>query len=265
MYTLGGGINEEQGWGRAERDVYACWRELAAYGVGPDWFGLGDRDFATHIVRTRCCAAGYPLSAVTTALCERWQPGVTLLPMSDDRVRDPRGARRRPGRADRALPGVVGAAARGRARRARSSRSARPRPSPRPGVLDGDRRRRRRAAAAVQPGGQHRHHPGRARDRRGGQRRDRSSGSPRSSAARRCAAWPTPAWPRSACRPPRRRWPRTTAPGLLDGWLVDEQDKAAADAPELAGITVRARAAAHDRPRGHRPRSPGPRSTWPRG
>jgi len=28
--------------------------------------------------------------------------------------------------------------------------------------------------------------------------------------------------------------------GLLDGWLVDEQDKAAADAPELAGITVRA-------------------------
>jgi LPPG:FO 2-phospho-L-lactate transferase len=30
--------------------------------------------------------AGYPLSAVTRALCERWQPGVRLLPMSDDRV-----------------------------------------------------------------------------------------------------------------------------------------------------------------------------------
>jgi LPPG:FO 2-phospho-L-lactate transferase len=30
--------------------------------------------------------AGYPLSAVTTALCSRWQPGVTLLPMTDDRV-----------------------------------------------------------------------------------------------------------------------------------------------------------------------------------
>ncbi len=30
--------------------------------------------------------AGYPLSDVTQALCRRWQPGVTLLPMSDDRV-----------------------------------------------------------------------------------------------------------------------------------------------------------------------------------
>jgi LPPG:FO 2-phospho-L-lactate transferase len=30
--------------------------------------------------------AGYPLSAVTEALCDRWQPGVRLLPMSDDRV-----------------------------------------------------------------------------------------------------------------------------------------------------------------------------------
>src|SRR5437660_1641712 len=31
-------------------------------------------------------AAGLPVSAVTTVLCQRWQPGVRLLPMSDDRV-----------------------------------------------------------------------------------------------------------------------------------------------------------------------------------
>ncbi|MGW0122423.1 2-phospho-L-lactate transferase [Streptomyces sp. NPDC003327] len=85
MYTLGGGINEEQGWGRRD-ESFAVKEELAAYGVGPDWFGLGDRDFATHIVRTQMLAAGYPLSAVTEALCARWQPGVRLLPMSDDRV-----------------------------------------------------------------------------------------------------------------------------------------------------------------------------------
>ncbi|MGK5543992.1 2-phospho-L-lactate transferase [Streptomyces sp. URMC 127] len=85
MYTLGGGIHEEQGWGRAG-ETFAVKEELAAYGVGPEWFGLGDRDFATHIVRTQMLAAGYPLSAVTEALCERWQPGVRLLPMSDDRV-----------------------------------------------------------------------------------------------------------------------------------------------------------------------------------
>ncbi|WP_344567096.1 2-phospho-L-lactate transferase [Streptomyces axinellae] len=85
MYTLGGGIHEEQGWGRAA-ETFAVKEELAAYGVGPEWFGLGDRDFATHIVRTQMTAAGYPLSAVTEALCARWQPGVRLLPMTDDRV-----------------------------------------------------------------------------------------------------------------------------------------------------------------------------------
>ncbi|MFI9203287.1 2-phospho-L-lactate transferase [Streptomyces sp. NPDC053048] len=97
MYTLGGGIHEEQGWGRAD-ESFSVKEELAAYGVGPEWFGLGDRDFATHIVRTQMLGAGYPLSAVTEALCARWQPGVRLLPMSDDRVEthvlidDPEGA-----------------------------------------------------------------------------------------------------------------------------------------------------------------------------
>jgi LPPG:FO 2-phospho-L-lactate transferase len=85
MYTLGGGIHEEQGWGRAD-ESFAVQDELGRYGMGPDWFGLGDLDLATHLVRTEMLAAGYPLSAVTAALCERWQPGVELLPMSDDRV-----------------------------------------------------------------------------------------------------------------------------------------------------------------------------------
>jgi len=85
MYTLGGGISEEQGWGRAG-DTFTVLRELAAYGAGPGWFSLGDRDFATHIARTSMLRDGLPLSAATRALCDRWQPGVTLLPMTDDRV-----------------------------------------------------------------------------------------------------------------------------------------------------------------------------------
>jgi LPPG:FO 2-phospho-L-lactate transferase len=85
MYTLGGGISEEQGWGRAD-ETFTVLHELAAYGAEPGWFGLGDRDFATHIVRTSMLREGIPLSAVTRALAERWQPGVTLLPMTDDRV-----------------------------------------------------------------------------------------------------------------------------------------------------------------------------------
>ncbi|MQA94160.1 MAG: 2-phospho-L-lactate transferase [Streptosporangiales bacterium] len=85
MYTLGGGIAEDRGWGRAD-ETFTVREELAAYEVAPLWFTLGDRDFATHIVRSQMLAAGYPLSAVTEALCDRWRPGVRLLPMSDDRV-----------------------------------------------------------------------------------------------------------------------------------------------------------------------------------
>jgi LPPG:FO 2-phospho-L-lactate transferase len=85
MYTLGGGISAERGWGR-EDETFAVRAELAEYGAGPTWFGLGDRDTATHLVRTQMLSAGYPLSAVTEALCARWQPGVRLLPMTDDRV-----------------------------------------------------------------------------------------------------------------------------------------------------------------------------------
>ena len=85
MYTLGGAIDEERGWGRAD-ETHAVQSELAAYGAQPQWFGLGDRDFATHIVRTQMLSAGYPLSAVTEALCARWQPGLRLLPMSDDPI-----------------------------------------------------------------------------------------------------------------------------------------------------------------------------------
>ena len=85
MYTLGGGIDEQQGWGRAD-ESFTLREEFAAYGVEPQWFTLGDRDLATHVVRTQMLGAGFPLSQVTEALCARWQPGVQLLPMTDDRV-----------------------------------------------------------------------------------------------------------------------------------------------------------------------------------
>ncbi len=85
MYALGGGADSARGWGRAG-ETWAVRDELAAYGAEPDWFGLGDRDVATHLVRTRLLNAGYPLSAVTESLCHRWRPGVRLVPATDDRV-----------------------------------------------------------------------------------------------------------------------------------------------------------------------------------
>ncbi len=87
MYTLGDGIDLERGWGRRD-ETWSVKEELAAYGVEPTWFGLGDRDLATHLVRTQMLDAGYPLSEVTEALCRRWlEPRrCRLLPMTDDRV-----------------------------------------------------------------------------------------------------------------------------------------------------------------------------------
>jgi LPPG:FO 2-phospho-L-lactate transferase len=85
MYTLGGGADPERGWGRVG-ESWTVKAELAAYGAEPTWFGLGDKDIATHLVRTTMLNAGYPLSAVTSALATRWEPGLTMLPATDDRL-----------------------------------------------------------------------------------------------------------------------------------------------------------------------------------
>jgi LPPG:FO 2-phospho-L-lactate transferase len=82
MYTLGGGISEEQGWGR-DGETRRVSAEIAAYGRGWDWFTLGDLDLATHIVRTELLHGGATLSEATEYLCRRWRPGARLLPMSD--------------------------------------------------------------------------------------------------------------------------------------------------------------------------------------
>jgi LPPG:FO 2-phospho-L-lactate transferase len=88
MYTLGRGGDPVRGWGRQD-ESWRVMEEFGAYGVEPTWFALGDRDIATHLVRTEMLTAGYPLSEVTAALCTRWLAGderLSLLPMTDDRV-----------------------------------------------------------------------------------------------------------------------------------------------------------------------------------
>jgi LPPG:FO 2-phospho-L-lactate transferase len=88
MYTLGGGISRERGWGREEesfrvRDELAEYANVVAETGVPEWFGLGDLDLATHLIRSSWLAAGVPLSEVTRRLCVRWRPGVQLLPATD--------------------------------------------------------------------------------------------------------------------------------------------------------------------------------------
>ncbi len=237
MYTLGGGIDEEQGWGRAG-DSRAVLSELAAYGAGPGWFGLGDLDIATHLHRTSMLAAGLPLSAVTAVLCQRWRPGVRLLPMSDDRVEthvvlagdeDGRTVHFqewwvRMGAQVPAAGFVFAGAAEA---------------SPAPGVLEAIAG----ADVIILPPsnpvvsiGTILAVPGIAEAMRARTVVGVSpiiGGAPVRGMADKCLA-------ALGLEATAAGVAAHYGAGFLDGWLVDEQDKAAADAPELAGITVRA-------------------------
>lgn len=81
MYTLAGLSHEERGWGLAE-ETFAGLEMVRRYG-GADWFALGDRDLATHLVRTEALRAGALLSAVTARLCAALGVGSRVLPMCD--------------------------------------------------------------------------------------------------------------------------------------------------------------------------------------
>jgi LPPG:FO 2-phospho-L-lactate transferase len=88
MYALGDGNDPTRGWGRRD-ETWTVMSELMAYQSQASWFALGDRDLATHIVRTQMLTAGSPLSEVTEVLSRRWlrhDPRLRLLPMSDDQV-----------------------------------------------------------------------------------------------------------------------------------------------------------------------------------
>ncbi|HLH99227.1 MAG TPA: 2-phospho-L-lactate transferase [Acidimicrobiales bacterium] len=85
-YTLAGAINPETGWGLSGEtwQAMAELRRLSGDRLG--WFNLGDRDLGTHLYRTTRLAEGATLSEVAGELARRWDVGVRILPMSDDRV-----------------------------------------------------------------------------------------------------------------------------------------------------------------------------------
>jgi LPPG:FO 2-phospho-L-lactate transferase len=92
-YTLADAVPPEQGWGLAG-ETWAVMDALDRYrrvvppgsGAATTWFRLGDRDLATHLYRTQRLAEGATLSSVTAEIAAAWGLGVSLLPMTDDRV-----------------------------------------------------------------------------------------------------------------------------------------------------------------------------------
>lgn len=85
VYTLSETADATRGWGRAG-ESWQFMETLAALG-GPDWFRLGDRDLAMHVLRTEGLRAGRSLSAVTRELASALGVATPLVPMSDDPVR----------------------------------------------------------------------------------------------------------------------------------------------------------------------------------
>jgi len=83
MYWLAGAMARGRGWGRAGESFRAT-EELGRLGAEGSWFGLGDLDLATHLLRTAWLRAGLGLAAVTAELARRFGVGAALLPMTED-------------------------------------------------------------------------------------------------------------------------------------------------------------------------------------
>lgn len=82
-YTLAGIVDDEKGWG-IRGDTFQCLEMLKKHGLDA-WFGLGDRDLATHIYRTDRLKQGFTLSQITDEVCRSLGLKVKILPMSNDK------------------------------------------------------------------------------------------------------------------------------------------------------------------------------------
>lgn len=85
LYALAGVNDTQRGWGRAG-DSERVNHEVQAYGAGWPWFTLGDLDLGTHLARTGWLREGLPPSQIVERLSRRWDLGATLLPMTDAEV-----------------------------------------------------------------------------------------------------------------------------------------------------------------------------------
>ena len=82
-YTLAGIVDEERGWG-IRGDTFQCLETLKKRGLDT-WFGLGDRDLATHIYRTDRLKQGFTLTQITSEVCQSLGVKIKILPMTNDK------------------------------------------------------------------------------------------------------------------------------------------------------------------------------------
>ena len=82
LYALSGMLDEKRGWG-IRNDSFNFLDQLQKYGE-PGWFALGDRDVATHILRTHMVKEGFTLSEITEELRKRLEISTKIVPSTDD-------------------------------------------------------------------------------------------------------------------------------------------------------------------------------------
>ena len=85
LYTLGGVIDAERGWG-VRGDTFTAHAMLERYGA-PAWFTVGDADLATHVERTRRLDEGASLTDAVAAMSAALGIRARILPATDGRYR----------------------------------------------------------------------------------------------------------------------------------------------------------------------------------
>src|SRR5438067_13880257 len=82
-YWLAGVADRERGWGRAG-ETFRATEELRRLDAKGSWFGLGDLDLATHLLRTSWLRGGHTLSEVTAELYRRLGVVARVIPMTEE-------------------------------------------------------------------------------------------------------------------------------------------------------------------------------------
>ncbi len=84
IYGLADLLDQEKGWG-IKKDSFNFLRQMEVFGE-ETWFGVGDRDAATHLIRTNMLKNGKNLSDITKWMCEKFAVTANIIPVTDGGV-----------------------------------------------------------------------------------------------------------------------------------------------------------------------------------
>ncbi|MCI4433369.1 MAG: 2-phospho-L-lactate transferase [Nitrosopumilus sp.] len=84
VYGLADLLDQERGWG-IKKDTFNFLRQMEVFGE-ETWFRVGDRDAATHLIRTNMLKNGKNLSDITKWMCEKFAVSANIIPVTDNSI-----------------------------------------------------------------------------------------------------------------------------------------------------------------------------------